>query len=113
MATSEIYVVSLILDLPVVGTKTLTLDETLTGIEDAAASELLALDGGELKASAKVDASADGLAISATTELPIVGVKTFWLDEKLSGLEKSAADELLALSGGELSVTAVVTKKAA
>ena len=113
MANSDTFIVSLVATLPVVGQKTFTLDETLTGFEDAAANELLALDGGELQASATVTKSDDGIAISVVTELPIVGEKTFSLDEKLAGLEETTIDELIALSGGKISVTAMVTKKAA
>ncbi len=49
--------------------------------------------------------------IKLTANLPVLGTKTFTLEEPVSGLEETIANELLSLDGGSLTATAVVTRK--
>lgn len=110
MPTTDTYTITATADLPVIGTRTFTLKETLTGLEDAAAQEVLSLDGGTFAGSVSVSKSADGVDIKASINLPIVGVKTLDLDEPLHGLEATVVDELLALHGNTLSLAFSVVK---
>ncbi len=54
---------------------------------------------------------AETLEIKLTVNLPVLGNRTFVLDEPVSGLEENVANELLSLDGGSLTATATVTKK--
>lgn len=111
-ATTVLAIV-LAVTLPVVGEKSLTLKEPLSPVEAEGAKEILALDGGTLDAKAAVTKSEDGVDVALSVELPVFGLRTFTLDEKLTGLEDEAVDELLELDGGELDATATVTEQAA
>src|SRR5579862_1465147 len=99
--------------LPLLGLKTLTLDEPLGGLEDQAIAEILSLDGGTVDAKASVGQSGDGVTISAQVTLPFVGEKTLSLDEKLNGIEQTVVDELLKLDGGSMAVELSVTRQGA
>jgi hypothetical protein len=96
--------------LPIVGTKTFSIPDPLTGIADSAAAEVLGLDGGSVTGKASASESTDGIELSIDIELGPLGEKTFTIDEKLTGLAKDAVDDVLALDGGEVALTLTVSE---
>ena len=102
--------VLLVLALPILGEKSFDFKPSLDGVTDEIVEELLKIDGGELKAEITATNAGDVLDVTASVNLPILGVKTFDVKPTLEGTEKAVVDELIALDGGKLDATITVSE---